>query len=81
MPTLRDYSILVKVGSVAMNPTDWENALRSQPGVTVGCDYAGIVEAIGPAVKKPCRVGDLASVRRSLRRVYSGEGGYGSWKA
>ncbi|KAI9036089.1 GroES-like protein [Aspergillus affinis] len=58
MPTLRDDSILVKVASVALNPTDWKNALRSQPGVTIGCDYAGIVEAIGPAVKKSFRVGD-----------------------
>ncbi|PLB48803.1 GroES-like protein [Aspergillus steynii IBT 23096] len=58
MPTLRDNSLLVKVVSVGLNPTDWKNGLRSQPGVTVGCDYAGIIEAIGPAVQKPFRVGD-----------------------
>ncbi|PYI00241.1 GroES-like protein [Aspergillus sclerotiicarbonarius CBS 121057] len=58
IPTLRDDTILVKTVSVGLNPTDWKNALRSNPGVTVGCDYAGIVEAVGPAVKKPFRVGD-----------------------
>lgn len=58
MPTLRDDTILVKTMSVSLNPTDWKNSLRSAPGITVGCDYAGIVEAIGPAVQKPFCVGD-----------------------
>ncbi|GKZ79290.1 hypothetical protein AnigIFM56816_003175 [Aspergillus niger] len=57
-PTLRDDCILVKVVSVGLNPTDWKNALRNTPVVTVGCDYAGIVEAVGSAVTKPFRVGD-----------------------
>ncbi|RAL02056.1 zinc-binding alcohol dehydrogenase family protein [Aspergillus ibericus CBS 121593] len=58
MPILRDDCILVKTVSVGLNPTDWKAVLRSQPTVTVGCDYSGIVEAIGPGVKKAFRVGD-----------------------
>ncbi|OOF92792.1 hypothetical protein ASPCADRAFT_509191 [Aspergillus carbonarius ITEM 5010] len=57
-PILRDDYILVKIVSVALNPTDWKTVLRSNPTVTVGCDYSGIVEAIGPDVKKAFRVGD-----------------------
>ncbi|PYH68581.1 zinc-binding alcohol dehydrogenase family protein [Aspergillus vadensis CBS 113365] len=57
-PTLRHDCILVKVVSVALNPTDWKNALRSTPIVTVGCDYAGIVVDVGSAVTKPFRAGD-----------------------
>ncbi|KAF9890023.1 hypothetical protein FE257_006703 [Aspergillus nanangensis] len=58
-PTLRDDYILVKTVCVALNPADWKhiNSL-APPGVLVGCDYAGIVEEIGTAVKKPFRKGD-----------------------
>ncbi|PYI05321.1 GroES-like protein [Aspergillus sclerotiicarbonarius CBS 121057] len=58
MPILRDDCILVKTVSVGLNPTDWKTVLRSKSTVTVGCDYSGIVEAIGPGVKKAFRVGD-----------------------
>ncbi|PWY91372.1 GroES-like protein [Aspergillus sclerotioniger CBS 115572] len=57
-PVLRDDCILVKTVSVALNPTDWKTVLRRNPTVIVGCDYSGIVEAIGPDVKKAFRVGD-----------------------
>jgi NADPH:quinone reductase-like Zn-dependent oxidoreductase len=32
--------------------------LLGTPGVLVGCDYAGIVEEAGKAVKKPFKMGD-----------------------
>lgn len=44
---------------VALNPTDWRHIdFVSCNGTTVGCDYAGIVEAVGPNVNKPFKKGD-----------------------
>ena len=59
IPKLRDDCILVKTISVALNPTDWKHIDFLAPaGVLVGCDYAGIVEAVGKNVKKPFTKGD-----------------------
>ncbi|KAB8238569.1 zinc-binding alcohol dehydrogenase family protein [Aspergillus alliaceus] len=59
IPTLRDDYILVKTVAVALNPTDWKHiAFLSPPGTLIGCDYAGIVEEVGRAVKKPFKKGD-----------------------
>ncbi|KAJ5683470.1 Polyketide synthase enoylreductase [Penicillium macrosclerotiorum] len=59
IPRLRDDYILVKTVSVGLNPTDWKHiAYLSPPGVLVGCDYAGVVEAVGKDVKKPFKKGD-----------------------
>ncbi|PYH59686.1 uncharacterized protein BO96DRAFT_431825 [Aspergillus niger CBS 101883] len=48
IPPLRDNTILVNTISVGLNPTNWKTAFSSSPSVAVGCDYAGIIEAIGP---------------------------------
>ncbi|KAL4900077.1 hypothetical protein BDW74DRAFT_188653 [Aspergillus multicolor] len=59
LPTLRDDYILIKTVAVALNPTDWKHiAYLAPPGVLVGCDYAGVVEEVGPAVKKEWKKGD-----------------------
>lgn len=59
LPSLRDDYILVKTVSVAINPTDWKHVeYLAPPGVLVGCDYSGIVEEVGKAVKKPFKKGD-----------------------
>jgi NADPH:quinone reductase-like Zn-dependent oxidoreductase len=59
LPALRDDYILVKTEAVALNPTDWKHvAFLSPPGVLVGCDYAGVVEAVGGSVKKSFKKGD-----------------------
>ncbi|KAL4993360.1 chaperonin 10-like protein [Aspergillus recurvatus] len=59
IPVLRDDCILVKNVAVALNPTDWKHiAFLAPVGVTVGCDYAGIVEEVGKDVKKPFKKGD-----------------------
>ncbi|THC90563.1 hypothetical protein EYZ11_009964 [Aspergillus tanneri] len=56
LPILRNDYILVKTVGVALNPTDWKHVEdTAPPGVLVGCDYAGIVEAVGKDVKKPFR--------------------------
>lgn len=56
-----DY-ILVRTTAVAVNPTDWKHIWDADQagcvGCLVGCDYAGIVEEVGPAVTKPFKKGD-----------------------
>lgn len=58
-PALRDDYLLVKTRCVAVNPTDWKHAdITQTPGILLGCDYAGTVEEVGPAVTKPFKKGD-----------------------
>lgn len=63
LPKLRDDYILVRTTAVGLNPTDWKHVdgMRTGPavlGTRVGCDYAGIVEAVGKDVTKPFKKGD-----------------------
>jgi NADPH:quinone reductase-like Zn-dependent oxidoreductase len=59
IPTLRDDCILVRTVSVAVNPSDWKLVnFLAPPGVLVGCDYSGVVQAVGKDVKKKFRKGD-----------------------
>ncbi|KAL2159530.1 hypothetical protein VTH06DRAFT_2535 [Thermothelomyces fergusii] len=60
LPELPDDYILVRVTAVALNPTDWKhiNMGENPVGSIVGCDYAGIVEQVGPKVTKPFAKGD-----------------------
>lgn len=61
-PVLHGAQVLVKVGAVAVNPVD--TYIRSgmikmdlpSPFI-VGCDLAGVVEAVGPSVTR-CKLGD-----------------------
>lgn len=59
VPKIRDDYVLVKVEAVALNPTDWKHVdYLANPGATVGCDYAGVVEEVGSAVQKKFSKGD-----------------------
>ncbi|ROV99439.1 hypothetical protein VMCG_06347 [Cytospora schulzeri] len=61
VPEVRDGYILVKVKAVALNPTDWKSvhAPNDQTaGTKTGCDYAGVVEAVGANLAKPFSKGD-----------------------
>ena len=59
-PKLRDDYILVKVTTVGLNPTDWKHIDfgMAVPGARVGCDYAGVVEAVGSKVTRKFEKGD-----------------------
>ena len=47
-PQVRGDRILVKNKAVALNPADWKFVhLVSCKDLTVGCDYAGVVEDVG----------------------------------
>ncbi|KAL4971338.1 chaperonin 10-like protein [Aspergillus desertorum] len=51
MPELAPDCVLVKTMAVALNPTDWKHIdFISTKGATVGCDYAGIIQELGPEV-------------------------------
>jgi NADPH:quinone reductase-like Zn-dependent oxidoreductase len=59
VPSIRDDYLFVRTVAVALNPTDWKHVDFLAPrGVTVGCDYAGVVEAVGPKVRKHFQKGD-----------------------
>ncbi|KAL8719833.1 MAG: hypothetical protein Q9225_003211 [Loekoesia sp. 1 TL-2023] len=56
---LRDDCILVKTDAVALNPTDWKHIeFMPSPSVISGCDFAGVVEEIGPECNKSFKKGD-----------------------
>lgn len=59
-PKLRDDYLLVKNVAVALNPTDCKaiSQRRAAENGLYGCDFAGVVEAVGSSVTKPWRRGD-----------------------
>lgn len=59
VPKLQDDYVLVKTVAIALNPTDWTTLdAVGDDGTLVGCDYAGIVEAVGSKATKNLRPGD-----------------------
>lgn len=61
LPTLRPTYLLIKVSSVALNPTDWKHTVGgkgAEPFSILGCDFAGTVVSIGASVTKPFQIGD-----------------------
>ncbi|KAJ5814240.1 uncharacterized protein N7503_000990 [Penicillium pulvis] len=59
-PEMTGDSLLVRPVAIALNPTDWKSVSygRAADGCIVGCDYAGIVEAVGKGVSKSWSPGD-----------------------
>lgn len=59
-PRLRPDYLIVKAKAVALNPTDWKHIDKglAKSGCTLGCDFAGVVEEVGPNVKKQFKPGD-----------------------
>lgn len=55
VPAVREGYVLVRARAVALNPTDWKT-IYSEDGQGVGtksgCDFAGVVEEVGPGVTK-----------------------------
>lgn len=53
-PALRPNTVLVRVACVALNPTDWkhvkETEVRGAEALTVGCDFAGVIEEVDASV-------------------------------
>ncbi|KAF5520594.1 Trans-enoyl reductase ACTTS2 [Colletotrichum aenigma] len=58
-PTINDQEILVKVHTVALNPSDFKHIdVISPKGCIVGCDYAGEVVEVGKSAVGTWRIGD-----------------------
>lgn len=72
MPHVPDDYILVRTVAVALNPTDWTTLdAKGLPGSIVGCDYAGVVEQVGPAVSKKFAKGDrIAGISHGGRSLH-----------
>ncbi|KAF2166965.1 hypothetical protein M409DRAFT_23010 [Zasmidium cellare ATCC 36951] len=59
IPTLAPDYLLVRTVAIALNPTDWTTLdAPGLPGSVVGCDYAGVVEAVGSECRDRWNVGD-----------------------
>lgn len=60
IPKIRPTYLLVKVNSVALNPTDWKHIAgkRAAPNCISGCDFSGTVVEVGPEVTKSLKPGD-----------------------
>ncbi|KAI0028448.1 dehydrogenase [Vararia minispora EC-137] len=51
--------VLVKVVAAALNPTDWKSARPAErAGNVSGCDFAGVVEELGPGAGVYRQIGD-----------------------
>lgn len=81
IPALRDDYLLIKTVSVALNPTDWKHIeWFAVPGLLTGCDYAGIVEAVGKNVKKQFKKGDrVCGWAHGANRVQPEDGAFAEY--
>ncbi|PSS05207.1 chaperonin 10-like protein [Coniella lustricola] len=76
----REGYMLVRTKAVALNPTDWKSLHDPDGhavGTKLGCDFAGVVEAVGPGVTKFVkgdRVCGFAFNAKNLER-----GGFGEY--
>lgn len=78
IPPLRPGYIQVKTAAVALNPTDWKHIdHRASKGAINGCDYAGVVEAVGPDVQNGLKVGDrVAGFSHGSNESNHGDGAF-----
>ncbi|KAH7227135.1 chaperonin 10-like protein [Fusarium redolens] len=78
IPSLRDGYVLVKVKAVALNPTDVLHIdLIPTPGTRSGCDFAGVIEEVGPNVTKSFKEGDrIAGVVHGGNAVNEEDGAF-----
>jgi NADPH:quinone reductase-like Zn-dependent oxidoreductase len=83
LPSIADDRILVRVTAVGLNPTDWKH-LEFMPvfGLRSGCDYAGVVEEVGPNVSKVFNKGDrITGVTHGSNMSNSADGAFGEFIA
>ena len=59
IPKVPDDYLLVRTVMIALNPTDWTTLdAPGAAGTIVGCDFAGVVEEVGSAVRRDFKKGD-----------------------
>lgn len=82
IPKLRDGFLLIKTKAVALNPTDWKHVkgFAKGTGLLVGCDYAGVVEEVGPGVTKEFKKGDrICGVTHGSNAVQPEDGAFAEY--
>ncbi|KAK4235125.1 chaperonin 10-like protein [Achaetomium macrosporum] len=84
LPSLPDDYVLIRPTAVALNPTDWKHIdgvpRAVEAGAVVGCDYAGIVEQVGPKVTKKFAKGDrICGVVHGSNKVRPNGGAFGEY--
>jgi D-arabinose 1-dehydrogenase-like Zn-dependent alcohol dehydrogenase len=82
LPTLPDDHILVRTTAVGLNPTDWMHIHQYEgtEGTRSGCDYAGVVEQVGPSVTKPFVKGDrICGFVHGANRLQPERGTFGEY--
>ncbi|KAK9782757.1 putative GroES-like protein [Seiridium cardinale] len=59
IPTVRPDEVLVEIKAVALNPFDAKSAdLSPTVGATAGCDFSGVVIAVGEDTRRDIALGD-----------------------
>ncbi|PVH91650.1 GroES-like protein [Periconia macrospinosa] len=59
MPILENNMVLVKTKAVGLNLFDYKVPHQFPiPGLSIGCDFAGTIVAVGSAVRRPFSIGD-----------------------
>ncbi|KAF9872885.1 GroES-like protein [Colletotrichum karsti] len=78
---VRDTFVRIKVHALALNPTDYKHVFGfAKGGEIVGCDVAGIVEAIGQQVKSKVKVGDrIAGLVHGCNSYAPRDGGFAEY--
>ncbi|KAF3055672.1 Protein TOXD [Daldinia childiae] len=82
VPTLRPGYLLIKVFSVALNPTDWKRVTIFDGKVprTVGCDVAGRVFACGEDIGQDYKPGDrVAGLCYGMKEEDPTSGAFGEY--
>src|SRR5689334_20402249 len=74
-PDVRPRDVLIEVRAASLNPLDFKirqgrlrPLMRPPLPITLGCDVAGVVVGVGPAVTR-CRVGDEVYARLEKARM------------
>jgi NADPH:quinone reductase-like Zn-dependent oxidoreductase len=74
--------ILIRTVAVALNPTDWKTIKQLDVQATVGCDFAGVVEEVGPGVNKELGLEKGSRVCGAVHgccRMHGDRGAFGEW--
>ncbi len=81
LPALRPGYILVKVETVALNPTDWKHIeFHNIPGALCGCDYAGTVARTGSGYTKQWKRGDrICGITHGSNRSQAEDGAFAEY--
>ncbi|OJJ32234.1 hypothetical protein ASPWEDRAFT_71555 [Aspergillus wentii DTO 134E9] len=80
IPKLRDDYMLVKVVTVALNPTDWKHIdFLPSEGCIVGCDFAGTVEKVGPNVTKFTKGDRVLGLVHGCNAIEPEDGAFGEY--